>query len=41
VIARSTASLHPDGDEIGFAVERAWQLDRLLDRLGLVVAATA
>jgi hypothetical protein len=41
VIARSSASLHPDGDEIGFAVERAWQLDRLLDRLGLVVAATA
>ena len=35
VIARSIASLHPDGYESGFAAERAWQLDRLLDQLGL------
>jgi hypothetical protein len=39
VVAHSTASLHADGYETGFAVERAWQLDRLLDRLGLAVPA--
>jgi len=27
--------LHPDGYETGFSAERAWQLDRLLDRVGL------
>jgi hypothetical protein len=41
VISRSTAGLHPDGFETGFATERAWQLDRLLDQLGLGVPATA
>jgi len=35
VIAHSTAGLHPGGYDAGFAVERSWQLDRLLDRLGL------
>ncbi len=40
VISRSTAGLHPDGFETGFATERAWQLDRLLDQLGLGVPAT-
>ena len=35
VVAHSTASLHPDGYDSGFAVERAWQLERLLDRLGI------
>jgi hypothetical protein len=39
VVAHSTASLHPDGYETGFAVERAWQRDRLLDLLGLAVPA--
>jgi hypothetical protein len=41
VVSHSTASLHPDGYETGFAAERAWQLDRLLDELGLAVPATA
>jgi hypothetical protein len=41
VMAGSTAGLHPNGFEIGFAAERAWQLDRLLERLGLAVPATA
>jgi hypothetical protein len=41
VVSHSTAGLHPDGYESGFAAERAWQLDRLLDRLGLAVPATA
>jgi len=35
VVSRSTASLHPDGYQTGFSAERAWQLDRLLDRVGL------
>jgi len=35
VVSRSTASLHPDGYETGFSAERAWQLDRLLDPVGL------
>jgi hypothetical protein len=35
VVSRSTASLHPDGYETGFSAERAWQLDQLLDRVGL------
>ena len=30
-----TASLHPAGAEAGFAAERAWQLERLVERLGL------
>jgi hypothetical protein len=41
VVSGSTASLHPGGFETGFAAERAWQLDRLLDQLGLAVPATA
>jgi hypothetical protein len=41
VVSHSTAGLHRDGYETGFAVERAWQLDRLLDRLGLAVPAPA
>jgi hypothetical protein len=40
VVSHSTAGLHPDGYETGFAVERAWQLERLLDRVGLAVPAT-
>jgi hypothetical protein len=41
VVSHSTSGLHPDGYEAGFAAERAWQLDRLLDQLGLAVPATA
>ena len=41
VVSHSTAGLHPDGYEAGFAAERAWQLDRLLDQLGLAVSASA
>lgn len=40
VVARSTAGLHPEGHEAGFASERAWQLERMVERLGLAVAAT-
>jgi hypothetical protein len=40
VVARSTAGLHPAGDEAGFAAERAWQSQRLLERLGLAVSAS-
>jgi hypothetical protein len=40
VVSSSTAGLHPEGFETGFALERAWQLDRLLDRVGLAVPAT-
>jgi hypothetical protein len=40
VVSCSTAGLHPEGFEAGFTAERAWQLDRLLDRLGLAVPAT-
>ena len=39
VVAHSTAGLHPQGYEAGFAAERAWQLERLVERLGLVVSA--
>lgn len=39
VVARSTAGLHPAGDENGFAAERAWQLERLVERLRLPVPA--
>ena len=39
VVAHSTASLHPEGYEAGFAAERAWQLERLVERLGLAVPA--
>lgn len=35
VVAHSTAGLNPAGYEAGFATERAWQLDRLVERLGL------
>jgi hypothetical protein len=41
VVSCSTAGLHPDGFETGFAVERAWQLERLLDEVGLTVPTTA
>jgi hypothetical protein len=40
VVSCSTASLHAEGFEAGFAAERAWQLDRLLDQLGLAVPVT-
>ena len=39
VVAHSTASLHPAGAETGFASERAWQLERLVERLGLAVSS--
>ena len=35
VVAHSTAGLHPEGYEAGFATERAWQLERLVERLRL------
>lgn len=41
VVSASTGGLHPEGHEAGFAAERAWQLERLLDQLGLAVPATA
>ena len=34
VVAHSTASLHPEGYEAGFPAERAWQLERLIERVG-------
>ena len=40
VVSCSTAGLHSEGFETGFSAERAWQLDRLLDQLGLAVSAT-
>ena len=40
IVAHSTAGLHPEGYEAGFAAERAWQLERLLERVGLAVSAT-
>jgi hypothetical protein len=39
IVANSTASLHPAGYEAGFAAERAWQLERLVETLGLAVSA--
>jgi hypothetical protein len=39
VVAHSTASLHPAGYQDGFAAERAWQLERLVEQLGLAVRA--
>jgi hypothetical protein len=39
IVAHSTAGLHPEGYEAGFALERAWQLERLVERLGLAVSA--
>jgi hypothetical protein len=39
IVAHSTAGLRPDGYEAGFAAERAWQLERLVERLGLAVSA--
>lgn len=41
VVSHWIANLHPDGYEAGFAAERSWQLDRLLDHLGLALQATA
>jgi hypothetical protein len=40
IVARSTAGLHPEGYEAGFAAERAWQLERLVEQLGLAVSAS-
>ena len=40
IVAHSTAGLHPEGYEAGFAAERAWQLERLVERLGLAVSAS-
>jgi hypothetical protein len=39
VVAGSTAGLHPAGHDAGFAAERAWQLERLVERLGLADSA--
>jgi hypothetical protein len=39
IVAHSTAGLHREGYEAGFAAERAWQLERLAERLGLAVSA--
>jgi hypothetical protein len=39
VVAGSTAALHPAGHEAGFAAERAWQLEHLVERLGLAASA--
>ena len=39
IVAHSTAGLHPEGYEAGFAAERAWQLERLVERVGLAVSA--
>jgi hypothetical protein len=41
IVAHSTASLHPEGYDAGFAAERAWQLERLVEPLGLAVSATS
>ena len=38
VVAHSTSGLHPEGYEAGFATERAWQLERLVEQLGLAVS---
>jgi hypothetical protein len=40
VVARSMAPLHPQGNEAGFAAERAWQLTDLVERLGLTASAS-
>jgi hypothetical protein len=40
VVARSTAGLYAEGYDAGFAAERAWQLEQLVERLGLAVSAT-
>jgi hypothetical protein len=39
IVAHSTAGLHPEGYEAGFTAERAWQLERLVEPLGLAVSA--
>jgi hypothetical protein len=39
IVAHWTAGLHSEGYEAGFAAERAWQLERLVERLGLAVSA--
>jgi hypothetical protein len=36
----TTAGLHPEGYEAGFAAERPWQLERLVVGVGLAVSAT-
>jgi hypothetical protein len=40
VVARSTASVHPELFDDAYAAERAWQLERLVERLGLAVPAS-
>jgi hypothetical protein len=40
VVARSTSGLHPEGSDTGFAAERAWQSERLIERLGLTVSVS-
>jgi hypothetical protein len=39
VVALSTAGLHPAGFETGVETERGWQLERLVERLGLADSA--
>jgi hypothetical protein len=39
VVAQTTASLHPAGYEAGFSAERAWQLERLVERVDLAASA--
>jgi hypothetical protein len=39
VVAHSTAGLNPAGYDAGVVVERAWQHERLLERVGLTVSA--
>ena len=40
VVAGSTAGLHPAGRGAGFAAERAWQLERLVEGVGLAVSTS-
>ena len=40
VVAHSTSGLHPEGYEAGFSAERQWQLERLVERIGLAVTAS-
>jgi hypothetical protein len=41
IVAHSMAGLHPEGYEAGFAAERAWQLERLVEALGLAASAAS
>jgi hypothetical protein len=40
IVAHATAGLHPEGYDAGFAEERAWQLERLVEPLGLAVSVS-